>query len=73
MVFQGYSSYPWLTVLENVAFGLMLRGVPRDEREQVARAWIEQGRASTGSEKKYPNAALRAACASGWPSPAPWP
>ena len=29
MVFQSYSSYPWLTVLENVAFGLMLRGVGR--------------------------------------------
>ena len=54
MVFQGYSSYPWLTILENVAFGLMLRGVPRDEREQVARAWIRKV-GLAGSEKKYPN------------------
>ena len=49
MVFQSYSSYPWLTVLDNVAFGLMLRGTPRDEREQVARGWIrkvEQARCS---------------------------
>jgi ABC-type nitrate/sulfonate/bicarbonate transport system ATPase subunit len=54
MVFQSYSSYPWLTVLENVAFGLMLRGAARDEREQVARAWIKKV-GLAGSEKKYPN------------------
>jgi ABC-type nitrate/sulfonate/bicarbonate transport system ATPase subunit len=54
MVFQGYSSYPWLTVLENVAFGLMLRGTPRDEREQTARTWIKKVGLG-GAEKKYPN------------------
>jgi ABC-type nitrate/sulfonate/bicarbonate transport system ATPase subunit len=54
MVFQSYSSYPWLTVVENVAFGLMLRGMPRDEREQVARAWVRKVGLG-GSEKKYPN------------------
>jgi NitT/TauT family transport system ATP-binding protein len=53
MVFQSYSSYPWLTVLENVAFGLKLRGVPRDQREQVARTWIERV-GLQGSEQKYP-------------------
>src|SRR5512147_888185 len=37
MVFQSYSSYPWLTVLENVAFGLELRGVAKREREEIAR------------------------------------
>jgi ABC-type nitrate/sulfonate/bicarbonate transport system ATPase subunit len=54
MVFQSYSSYPWLTVVENVAFGLMLRGVPKDEREPVARAWVKKV-GLAGSEKKYPN------------------
>jgi NitT/TauT family transport system ATP-binding protein len=53
MVFQGYSSYPWLTVLENVAFGLMLRGMARGERERIARAWIEKV-GLKGSEAKYP-------------------
>jgi NitT/TauT family transport system ATP-binding protein len=53
MVFQSYSSYPWLTVLENVAFGLKLRGVPRDERERTARAWIEKV-GLKGCERKYP-------------------
>jgi ABC-type nitrate/sulfonate/bicarbonate transport system ATPase subunit len=54
MVFQSYSSYPWLTVLDNVAFGLKLRGVPRDEREKVARTWVKKV-GLAGSEKKYPN------------------
>jgi ABC-type nitrate/sulfonate/bicarbonate transport system ATPase subunit len=53
MVFQSYSSYPWLTVLENVAFGLKLRGVAKDEREQTARAWIKKV-GLAGSEKKFP-------------------
>jgi NitT/TauT family transport system ATP-binding protein len=54
MVFQSYSSYPWLTVLDNVAFGLKLRGVPRDERERTARTWVKRV-GLAGSEKKYPN------------------
>jgi len=53
MVFQSYSSYPWLTVLDNVAFGLKLRGVPREEREKVARSWIKKV-GLEGTEKKYP-------------------
>jgi NitT/TauT family transport system ATP-binding protein len=54
MVFQSYSSYPWLTVLDNVAFGLKLRGVEREDREKVARTWIKKV-GLEGSEKKYPN------------------
>jgi ABC-type nitrate/sulfonate/bicarbonate transport system ATPase subunit len=53
MVFQSYSSYPWLTVLENVAFGLRLRGVAKEEREQTARVWIKKV-GLAGSEGKYP-------------------
>jgi NitT/TauT family transport system ATP-binding protein len=53
MVFQSYSSYPWLTVLDNVAFGLMLRGVPRRDREASARSWIKKV-GLEGCEKKYP-------------------
>jgi NitT/TauT family transport system ATP-binding protein len=53
MVFQSYSSYPWLTVLDNVAFGLQLRGVPRAEREKVARTWVKKV-GLEGTEKKYP-------------------
>jgi NitT/TauT family transport system ATP-binding protein len=54
MVFQSYSSYPWLSVLDNVAFGLKLRGMERGEREKVARSWIKKV-GLEGTEKKYPN------------------
>jgi putative spermidine/putrescine transport system ATP-binding protein len=36
MVFQAYSLFPHLTVLDNVAFGLKLRGRSRSERRQRA-------------------------------------
>jgi ABC-type nitrate/sulfonate/bicarbonate transport system ATPase subunit len=53
MVFQSYSSYPWLTVLENVGFGLKLRGMAGPERDRIARTWIRKV-GLEGSEKKYP-------------------
>lgn len=40
MVFQGSGIFPWLTVEQNVAYGLQLRGVHRDERIKTARRWI---------------------------------
>jgi NitT/TauT family transport system ATP-binding protein len=36
MVFQGQSVFPWLTVRENVAYGLKLEGAGRRERRQRA-------------------------------------
>lgn len=41
MVFQQYSSYPWMTVLENVALPLKMRGVPKKEREEQARNMLK--------------------------------
>ncbi|MDP9138004.1 MAG: ABC transporter ATP-binding protein [Pseudomonadota bacterium] len=37
-VFQDYALFPHMTVGENVAYGLMIRGVARAEREASARA-----------------------------------
>jgi len=36
LIFQESSLYPWLTVWENVAFGLSIRGAPLAERREVA-------------------------------------
>lgn len=40
MVFQDYTSFDNRTVLDNVAFGLECRGVPKKERYELAREWI---------------------------------
>lgn len=36
VVFQETSIFPWMSVIENAAFGLEARGVPKREREQRA-------------------------------------
>jgi len=42
VVFQEYAIFPWKTLLDNVAFGLQMRGIGKKEREQVALAWLER-------------------------------
>ncbi len=41
MVFQNYALYPHLTVLDNIAFSLRVRGIPKPERQQKAREAAE--------------------------------
>ena len=38
-VFQSYTLFPWLTVTQNIAFGLREKGVPEAERMRIARDW----------------------------------
>jgi len=42
MVFQGAAVFPWQTVLENVTYGLRMRGVPFEQRVPIAREWIRR-------------------------------
>lgn len=41
VIFQQYALFPWLTVRENVAFGLMLQGMDKQERNARADHYLE--------------------------------
>ena len=42
MVFQGDSIFPWMTVWENAAYGLKMRGAPKEETAAAVRQWLER-------------------------------
>lgn len=42
MVFQDYTSFDHRSVLDNVTFGLECRGIPRKERAELGKRWIER-------------------------------
>ena len=54
LVDQRYSLLPHLNVLDNVAFGLKLRGVARSQRHDRAQDWVKKV-GLEGSERKFPS------------------
>jgi NitT/TauT family transport system ATP-binding protein len=41
IVFQEYSLFPWRSVIDNIAFGLEMRGIARTERNRVAEQYLD--------------------------------
>ncbi len=41
MVFQAYTSFGWLTVRDNLEYGLRLRGVAKKEREEQSQKYLD--------------------------------
>ena len=41
VMFQDHGLYPWLTVMENVTFGMKLAGLPKEEREKKAEHYLD--------------------------------
>ncbi len=53
MVFQQHSLFPWKTIIDNVEFGLKMRGVGRASRNSTARTFLHLVGLG-GFEKAYP-------------------
>lgn len=41
MVFQAYTLFPWMTVAENIKFGLKIRKVPAKEQEEIVDKYLK--------------------------------
>jgi NitT/TauT family transport system ATP-binding protein len=53
MVFQSYTLFPWLSVADNIAFGLREKGMAENARRQLAAEWcVRVG--LKGFERHYP-------------------
>ncbi|VTU27439.1 ABC transporter ATP-binding protein [Variovorax sp. RA8] len=54
MVFQDYALFPWLTVEQNIAFGLEMKKVPAEQRRAIIAQQVRLV-GLTGFEKRYPH------------------
>lgn len=54
VVFQEHGLFPWLTVLDNVAFGLKQKGIPKKERHDLAMEQIKAVHLSRFADR-YPH------------------
>jgi NitT/TauT family transport system ATP-binding protein len=53
MVFQSYTLFPWLTIADNIAFGLREKGMPAATRGGIVQQWLERVGLS-GFAQHYP-------------------
>jgi NitT/TauT family transport system ATP-binding protein len=53
VVFQSYTLFPWLSVADNIAFGLDEKGVARDKRDAIVASFIEK-MGLKGFERHWP-------------------
>jgi ABC-type nitrate/sulfonate/bicarbonate transport system ATPase subunit len=54
VMFQEYGLFPWLTVAENIAFGLRAKGVPAKQRAELIRHYVDMVGLS-GFEHRHPS------------------
>jgi len=54
VIFQDYALFPWLTVRGNVAFGLEMKHVPREQRDSIVQRHIARV-GLAGFEDRYPH------------------
>lgn len=54
MVFQGYTLFPWLTVIKNIMFGLKNKGMSTTTAREEAMQWIQMI-GLEGFENHYPH------------------
>ncbi|MBL0405521.1 ABC transporter ATP-binding protein [Microvirga aerilata] len=54
VVFQNFALFPWKTVIDNVGFGLKMRGIPKPERDRIAREFLALA-GLTNAADRYPN------------------
>jgi len=52
LIFQEASLFPWLNVWQNVGFGLSVRGVPTEQRKEIARQVLGRMGLSDAFEKR---------------------
>ncbi len=53
MVFQTYTLFPWLSVEENIRFGLKIRKIPKKQAEEIVNRYLEVTKL-TSFRKSYP-------------------
>jgi NitT/TauT family transport system ATP-binding protein len=53
VIFQEYGLFPWMTVSENIEFGLKAKGLPAGDRRALVRKFVEMVHLN-GFEDRYP-------------------